>query len=58
MQIGTLIKMKNTTEIGIVIEKAKTGHRNARESWIVLGLTKNIGFRYELSFPNKHVEIL
>ena len=54
MQIGTLIKFKNTTEIGIVTQRVP----NEFHSWEVIGLINNVGFRYEITFPNKHVEIL
>ncbi len=56
MQIGSLIKFKDTTEIGIVTNKANAGQ--GKERWEVIGLTNHIGFRYEVSFPNKHVEVL
>jgi hypothetical protein len=56
MQIGTLIKFCGTTEIGIVTNKAKP--RKDKERWEVVGLINHIGFRYEVSFPNKHVEVL
>ena len=55
MQIGTLIKFKNTTEIGIVTAKVLSF---GETRWEVIGLINHIGFRYELTFPNKHVEIL
>ena len=54
MKIGTLIKFKNTTEFGIVTARVP----NEFNRWEVIGLTNHIGFRYELTFPNKHVEIL
>ena len=56
MKIGSLIKFKDTTEIGIVTNKAKSWNGKAR--WEVIGLTNHIGFKYEVSFPNKHVEVL
>ena len=56
MQIGTLIKFKETTEIGIVTNKTQTCQ--GKERWEVTGLINHIGFRYEVSFPNKHVEVL
>jgi hypothetical protein len=54
MKIGTLIKFKDTTEIGIVTSRVP----NEFNRWEVIGLINHVGFRYELTFPNKHVEIL
>jgi len=54
MQIGTLIKFKNTTEFGIVTQRVP----NEFHRWEVIGLTNHIGFRYEITFPNEHVEVL
>ena len=54
MQIGTLIKFKDTTEFGIVVSRIP----NEFHRWEVIGLTNHIGFRYEITFPNKHVEVL
>ena len=56
MQLGDLIKFKDTTEIGIVTNKAKSW--NGKERWEVIGLINHVGFRYEVTFPNRHVEIL
>ena len=55
MQIGTLIKFKDTTEFGIVIARVGNVYQNR---WEVIGLTNHVGFKYKVSFPNKHVEIL
>ena len=55
MQIGTLIKFKNTTEYGIVTAQVLSF---GEIRWEVIGLTNHIGFRYELTFPNKHVEVI
>jgi hypothetical protein len=52
MQVGSLIKFKDTTEFGIVIEKI----RNQR--WVIIGLTNHVGFRYETSSTNRNLEIL
>ncbi len=52
MQIGTLIRFKDTTEFGIVTKKVSLLR------WEVIGLTNHVGFRYEITFPNKYVEIL
>ena len=52
--IGTLVRIKTTDEIGIVIERVP----NDLKRWVVVGLAKAKGFRYELSFPNKYVEVL
>jgi len=54
MQIGTLIKFKDTTEYGIVTARVP----NDLNRWEVIGLINHIGFRYEVTFPNRHVEIL
>jgi len=54
MQIGTLIKFKDTTEIGIVTARVP----NQMNGWEVIGLTNHVGFRYQVFFPNKHVEVL
>ena len=55
MQIGDLIKFKDTTELGIVTAKVLSF---GETRWEVIGLVNHVGFRYELTFPNKHVEIL
>ena len=54
MQIGTLIKFKDTTEIGIVTARVV----NQSNRWEVIGLINHIGFKYKITFPNKHVEVL
>ena len=54
MQIGTLVKFKNTTEYGIVTGRVP----NEFNRWEVIGLFNHIGFRYEIVFPNKYVEVL
>ena len=54
MQIGTLIKFKNTTEFGIVTARVS----NEFNRWEVIGLVNHVGFRYEITFPNKNVEVL
>ena len=55
MKIGDLIKFKDTTELGIVTAKVLSF---GEIRWEVIGLTNHIGFRYELTFPNKHVEVI
>ena len=57
MQVGTLVRIKTTDEIGIVTERLET-HHHKFSRWKIIGLTKAIGNRYELSFPNKYVEVL
>ena len=52
MQIGSLIKFKDTTEFGIVTKKLSPLR------WEVIGLINHIGFRYEVHFPYKHMEVL
>jgi hypothetical protein len=54
MQIGTLVKISTTDEIGIVVERVS----NEFNRWKIIGLTKAVGNIYELSFPNKYVEVL
>ena len=54
MQVGTLVRIKTTDEIGIVTEQVS----NEFNRWVIIGLTKAVGNKYELSFPNKYVEVL
>jgi len=54
MQIGTLVKIKTTNEIGIVTARVS----NEFNRWEIIGLLKHAGDRYEMSFPNRHVEVL
>ena len=52
--IGALVRIKTTDEIGIVVERVS----NEFNRWKIVGLTKAVGNMYELSFPNKYVEVL
>jgi hypothetical protein len=52
--IGALVRIKTTDEIGIVVERVS----NEFNRWKIIGLTKAVGNRYELSFPNRYVEVL
>ena len=54
MQIGTLVKITTTDEIGIVTARVS----NEFNRWKIIGLTKAVGNKYELSLPNKYVEVL
>jgi len=52
MQIGSLIKFKDTTEFGIVVEKAHN------HKWVIIGLTNHVGFKYEVSSDNCYLEVI
>jgi len=54
MQIGTLVRITTTDEIGIVTEQVS----NEFNRWRIVGLSKAVGNKYELSFPNRYVEVL
>ena len=54
MQIGSLVRITTTDEIGIVTERVS----NEFNRWVIIGLTKAVGNKYELSLPNKYVEII
>ena len=56
MQIGTLIKIAipSGDEIGIVIQRVP----NEFSRWEVIGLSRHVGFKYVLSFPNKYAEVI
>ena len=54
MQIGTLVKFKDTTEYGIVTARVV----NEFHRWEVIGLTNHVGYTYKITFPNKNVEVL
>ena len=54
MQIGSLVRITTTDEIGIVVEQIP----NEFNRWRIIGLSKAVGNKYELSLPNKYVEVL
>ena len=54
MQIGSLVRITTTDEIGIVTERVS----NEFNRWVIIGLLKHVGDRYEMSFPNKYVEVI
>ena len=54
MKIGTVIKFKDTNDLGIVTSRVP----NEFNRWEVIGMINHVGFRYELTFHNKHVEVL
>ena len=54
MQIGSLVRIATTNEIGIVTERVS----NEFNRWVIIGLLNHVGDRYEMSFPNKYVEVV
>ena len=56
MQVGSLIRIKNTNVIAVVIAKAPDCFYADRDRWTVVGLTNNK--RYEMGVDNPHLEVL